>query len=156
MDNKSIEIIYLEKEIKVVGLSYKKLGLPETVESLEKMWNTYGEKYRNKVENSVVPLVDYGISACILTDKHEYIAGCEVSKIGTLDEHWELFVVPTGKYIKYAARDIGTIFKDLENVRSWANENKLTIYGDFEVEVYPQGAFEGKDVDVYILLPVQA
>jgi len=153
---KNIEVVTVHEEIKVVGLSYKKLGFPGTLESLEKMWSTYGEKYRNRVENAAVPLVDYGISACILTDSHEYITGCSVTEIGDLEENWESFIVPPGKYIKYAARKIETLFENLDTIRAWAKANKIKIYGDFEVEVYPSGAFEGKGVEVYILLPIQA
>ncbi|MCL1859251.1 MAG: GyrI-like domain-containing protein [Oscillospiraceae bacterium] len=152
----NIEIIKIDEEIKVIGLSYRKLGLPATVESLEGLWNTYGEKYRNKIENAVVPLVDYGVNAYLLTDKHEYIAGCAVTKIGVLEENWVSFVVPPGKYIKYTCRKMDDLFKNHDEIRAWAKTNGITIYDDFEIEVYPTGAFEGKDVEMCILFPVQA
>ncbi|MCL2773457.1 MAG: GyrI-like domain-containing protein [Oscillospiraceae bacterium] len=152
----NIEVITIEEEIKVIGLSYHKLGLPATIESLEKMWNTYDEKYRNRIENAVVPLVDYGVNAYLLTNKHKYIAGCAVAKIGVLEENWASFVVPTGKYIKYSCRKMEDLFKNHDEIRSWAKTNEIMIYDDFEIEVYPIGAFEGKDVEMYILFPIQA
>ncbi|MCL2772045.1 MAG: GyrI-like domain-containing protein [Oscillospiraceae bacterium] len=152
----NIEVITLDEEIKVIGLSYRKLGLPATIESLEGMWNTYGEKYRNRIENALVPPVDYGINAYLLTNKHEYIAGCAVTKIGNLEEIWALFIVPPGKYIKYACRNMEELFKNHDDIRKWAEINGMTIYNGFEIEVYPIGAFEGKDVEMCILFPIQA
>ena len=89
----NIEVITINKEIKVIGLSYRLLGLPGTIESLNKMWEMYGEKYRHKVNNAVVPFIDYGINANIMGSKHEYIAGCAVTQIDRLDVDCSCFII---------------------------------------------------------------
>ena len=45
----NIEIITLNDEIKVIGLSHRLLGMPGIIKSFYTMWEIYGEKYRNKM-----------------------------------------------------------------------------------------------------------
>ena len=149
-----IDLVTCDEEIKVIGLSFSKLGLPGTVASLEKMWGVYGENYRGKVKNAVSPLVDYGVNCSLLTDKHEYIAGCAVTEIGPLDENWTSFTVPPGQYVKHTRRKMEDLFKHEKDVMLWAETKGIKINADFMIEVYPAGAFEGKDVEMYTLHPV--
>ena len=149
-----IDIITIEDEIKIIGLSYKKLGLPETIESLEKMWNIYGKKYRHRIKGTVTPLVDYGVNDCLLTDEHEYIAGCAVTEIGELDENWVSFVAPPGKYVRHTSKNTQELFA--EDIGAWAKANGITLNDNFMIEGYPDGYFEGKDVEVYTLRLIQA
>lgn len=151
----NFEIVTIEKEITVIGLSYQKLGLPATLESLNKMWEEYGNKYRHNVKNTVLPLVDYGINAFLLSDRHEYIAGCSVTEISMLDKNWASFIIPIGKYIKFVYKKMEDMCKNDEDVKIWAKENNILINEDFMVEVYPSGAFEGKEVEIYTLHPIQ-
>ena len=151
----SIKLVTVHEEIKVIGFSYAKLGLPGTLESLTKMWDMYGAKYRGKVKNAVLPLVDYGINAALTTDKHEYIAGCAVTEFDALDDDWTSFIVPSGEYIKHSRNKMDDLFKYENNVKDWAKINNIIINGDFMVEVYPIGAFEGKGLAVYTLYPIQ-
>jgi len=151
----NIEVVIIEEEIKVIGLSYCLLGLPETVESLTKMWEIYGEKYRHRVKNSVIPLVDYGINANISGVKHEYIAGCAATEIGRLDVNWASYVVPPGKYIKHTRDNMDDLFKYENDVKAWAETNQIEIDGNFMVEVYPVGAFENRGIEVHTLHPIQ-
>jgi len=150
----NIEIVKLNEEIKVVGLSYRLLGLPETIESLYTMWEMYGEKYRNKIKNAITPLVDYGVNANTLGAKHEYIAGCAVTQIGRLDINCVYYIVPPGQYIKHICRNMEDLFKYENDVKTWAEANKIAIDGNYMVEVYPAGTFENRDVEVYTLYPI--
>jgi len=151
MDMISIEVVDLKEEINVVGLSYIKLGLPGTLESLEQMWNIYNEKYRGRVENAAASAIDYGVSACILTNRHEYIAGCAVTEIGVLANDWASFTVPPGKYIKFGPGDIKSVWDNHGNIKTWAKSNGVALNGDFEVEVYPDGV---NGAEMYILQPI--
>lgn len=150
-----ISLISLIEEIKVIGLSYQKLGLPGTVESLEKMWEIYGEKHRYKLKSAVNPFVDYGINTALSSDKHEYIAGCAVTDINELEDNWTSFIVPPGLYIKHSRRKMEDLFIFENDVKIWAESNGYTINEEFMVEVYPDGAFIKRDVDVYTLTPIK-
>ena len=108
--NMSIEVVKIADEIKVVGLSFQNLELPETVESLGEMRDIYGKKHRGKVDQ-VMPPMDYGVNAVLTPDKHKYIAGYAVTKIGAPDKNWTSFVVPAGKYIKHIRNNRGFVFK---------------------------------------------
>ena len=148
----NIEIITLDEEIKIIGLSYHKLGLPETLESIEGMWKTYGEKYRHKIENAVVPLADYAVNANLLTNTDEYIAGCAVTKISELEENWASFLIPPGKYVKHSSRIISELHST--DIQAWAKENGVKINKNFLVEVYPDGVFSEDSLN-YVLHPIQ-
>jgi len=156
MENMHFKIITLDTEIKIIGLSYHKLGLPETIESLTEMWKLYGEKYRRRVPNAVEPPVDYGVNTCLSTKEDEYIAGCAVTEFGELPEDWASFTVPPGRYIKHSRHDIGDLFKYEQVVKVWAEENQIVIGSDCMIEIYPLGAFAEGDSGAYTLYPIQA
>ena len=151
----NIEVVTINEEIKVIGLSYRLLGLPGTIDSLYKMWEMYGEKHRNKVKNAIIPLVDYGINANTLGTKHEYIAGCAVTQIDRLDVDWTCFIVPPGQYIKHTRHKMSELFEHENDVKEWAKINNIKIDGNFMVEVYPVGAFDNSGAEVYTLHPIQ-
>ena len=148
-----IEIITIDEEIKIIGLSFKKSGLTRSYESLKKIWDIYGEKHRINIKNAVVPTIEYGVCDCLLTDNHEYIAGCAVTEIGILDENWTSFVVPSGKYVKQTSPKQEYLFT--EDINVWAEKNDIKLNGNFMIEVYPEGVFEGKDIEIFILHQIQ-
>ena len=150
----SIEIVTIDEEIKIIGLSFKKSGLPRAYENLGKMWNIFGEKHRGKIKNAIISLVDYGVCDCLLTDSHEYIAGCEVTEIGEVDESLTSFIVPAGKYIKHTSHKTEELFND--DIGAWAETKGIKLDGNFMIEIYPNGVFAGKDVEIYTLRPIQA
>ena len=152
----NIEVVTICEEIKVIGLSYCLMGLPGTIESLNKMWEIYGEKYRGKINHAVIPLVDYGINTNTLGAKHEYIAGCAVTQIGRLDVDWTCYIVPPGQYIKHTRSIMSELFEHENDVKTWAEANNVMIDGNFMVEVYPMGAFENSGIEVYTLHPIQS
>ena len=129
--------------------------MPESLESLEQMWKIYGDKYRHKIKEAVIPLVDYGINNCLLTENHEYIAGCSVTEINVLEKDWVSFIIPEGKYIKNVCNKIEDLFKDQSSIKTWAEKNGIKINDNFIIEAYPIGAFEGKDIEIYTLYPIQ-
>jgi len=149
-----IEVITVSEEIKIIGLSYRKLGLPSTIESLEKIWNMYNEKYRNNVKNAVIPLMDYGVNDCLLTDTHEYFAGCAVTEIGKLDENWASFVAPKGKYIKHTSHNRAELHST--DIKAWAKANGLKFDENFMLEVYPNGELNEKNVEEFTLRLMQS
>jgi len=135
----AIEIITINEEINIIGLSFHKLGLPGTLESIEGMWKMYTERYRKKIVNAINPVTDYAVNANLLTDTHEYIAGCSVTKIGELEENWASFVIPPGRYIKHTSRIVSELHS--MDISAWAKERGIVINKDFMVEVYPDGVF---------------
>jgi predicted transcriptional regulator YdeE len=152
-----IEMVYIDEEIKVIGLSFKKLGLSyDEANILEKMWDIYGEKYRHKVNDAIMPFVDYGINICVpAKNEDEYIAGCAVTKIGDLDEDWISFTIARGTYMKISCNNINNMSELFEVIKeNWAEENGIKIDSSIMIEVYPDGAFEGKDVEVSIMCPI--
>ena len=153
----NIEIIKIDEEIKVIGLSFKKLGLSyEEANILEKMWDIYGEKYRNNIKNAVTPLVEYGINICLPESRDEYISGCAVTEITDLDENFISFVIPSGKYMKISCHGMDNMSALFEvDSGSLAEENGVKIDSNFMIEIYPEGAFEGKDVEISILYPTR-
>ena len=157
--NESISIITIHEEIKIIGLSHLKLGLPSTVESLEHMWRSFGEKHRGKIKNIVESSTDYGVNFSLDTDTHEYIAGCAVKEIGALDSEWGSFIIPAGRYVKYSRSKIAELFEDDDELKAWLDANNIIRRGgDLMVEVYPAGAFDdadGKDTEAYLLLHIQ-
>ena len=150
----SIEVVTINEEIKIIGLSYCLMGLPSSLESLNKMWKIYGEKYRNKIKDAVSH-IDYGVNANTLGTKHEYIAGCAVTRIDRLDVDWTCYIVPPGQYVKHTRRKMSELFEHENDVKVWAERNNIKIDGNFMVEVYPAGAFENNGTEVYTLHPVQ-
>jgi predicted transcriptional regulator YdeE len=151
----SIEIITLDKEICVIGLSFRKSGLPSSYKSLAKLWDIYGAEHRGKVANAINPLVDYGVNYALDTEKHEYIAGCAVTEIIELNDSWDSFILPTGEYVKHAQNNIDDLFKYEKDVKTWAETHNIKINSSYMVEVYPIGAYDNNGVEVYILYPVQ-
>lgn len=155
----STEIIELEQEIKVVGLSLQKSGLPISFDSLGKLWERYGSTYRerNKVENSGAFVTEYAVALNTVLD---YITGCEVDKIGEVTEESSSFVIPKGKYIKdtFNAESFELLVSEAllkRNVMEWAKKNKITIDGEFSVEVYPWAEFDKKNFEMYTLTPIK-
>ena len=49
--------------------------------------------------------------------------------------------------------NMGELF-EVDNGR-WAEKNGVKINSNFMIEIYPDGAFEGKDIEISILYPIQ-
>lgn len=157
IEKNSTEIVTIDKEIKVIGLSLQKSGLPISFDSLGKLWGLYGEKYRYKVENAITPIVEYAVALNKIPD---YITGCAVKEIKGIEEGWISYVIPQGKYIKdsFNAETFEQLVTEKmgkRNVKNWAKKNGVKINGEFIVEVYPIEAVENQRIEMYTLTPVK-
>lgn len=151
------EIVTIDEEINVVGMALQKSGLPISFDSLGKMWELYGAKYRgNKLENSVKPEIEFAVC---LNKVPDYIAGCGVIEIGTIPDDCASFVIPKGKYIKdlFNAESFEKLTGEAmekRNVKGWAKKNKVKINRTFTIEVYPNEEFAKGNFEMYSLTPI--
>jgi len=150
MDSKetSIAFISIDEEIKVVGLSFQKSGLPPSYENLGVLWDRYIEKHRYGVKNAVVPAVEIGVCVCDCSP-HEYIAGCAVTEICEAEEGWASFVIQPGRYVKvsYAAAE-DTYSKDMP---AWAEENGIEVDFVFQYDIKTPDGNTGQYNEIYNL-----
>lgn len=157
VEKNSTEIIVINREIKVVGLSLQKSGLPISFASLGKLWDIYGETYRGSVKNAETPVVEYAVC---LNKTPDYIAGCGVTEIDKVEKDCLSFIIPLGKYIKdtFNAETFEQLTGEVmgkRNVKAWAKKNKVNINGQFTIEVYPREDFEKGNFQMYTLTPVK-
>lgn len=156
IEKSSTEVITIEKEIFVVGLSLQKSGLPISFASLGKLWGDYSEKYRYHVKHALEPIVEYAVC---LNKVPDYITGCAVSKIDEIEDGWMSYTIPQGRYIKdtFNAETFHQLTSEImekRNVKAWAKKNNIKINGEFTIEVYPIEAVENRNVEMYTLTPV--
>lgn len=157
IEKSSTEVITIDKEIKVVGLSLQKSSLPISFDSLGKLWGVYGERYRGKVKNTIIPIVEYAIC---LNRVPDYITGCAVMEIEDIEEGCLSYVIQPGKYIKdtFNAETFHQLTAEImekRNVKAWAKANNVKINKEFSIEVYPIEAIENHNVEMYTLTPVE-
>lgn len=153
----STEVITIDTEIKVVGLSLQKSGLPISFDSLGRLWNIYGENYRGKVKNSIEPIVEYAVC---LNKVPDYITGCSVTEIEDMEEGWTSYIIQKGKYIKDSFNaetfhQLTTEIMGKRNVKAWAKANNIKINNEYSIEVYPIEAIEDQNVEMYTLTPIK-
>jgi len=157
VEMESTEIITIDEEIRVVGLSLQKSDLPISFASLGQLWEIYGRNYRGKISNMQVPVVEYGIC---LNKVPDYITGCSVSEIAELKGEFSSFIIPKGQYIKdmFNAESHEKLTNDAmgkRNVKAWAKKNKVKIDSLFTIEVYPTSEFEKGNFQMYTLTPIK-
>lgn len=155
-EKSSTEIVTIDEEIKVMGLSLQKSGLPISFDSLGKLWEIYGEKYRYKVKNAVAPIMEYAVALNKIPD---YITGCAVTEITEVVEGFISYVIPKGKYIKdsFNAESFEKLVSEemgKRDVKSFAKKNAVKINKEFTVEVYPIAAVENRSAEMYTLTPI--
>lgn len=155
VEKSNTEVITIDEEIKIVGISLQKSGLPISFDSLGKLWDIYGKNYWHKVKNA--PIVEYAVC---LNKVPDYISGCAVTEIGDLEDGWMSFVIPKGKYIKdtfnaETFEKLTTEALQKRNIKKWAKENNIKIHNEFTVEVYPIKTVKGKNVEMYELFPIK-
>lgn len=157
IEKSSTEVITINKEIKVVGLSLQKSNLPISFDSLGKLWGLYGDTYRGKVKNAIYPIVEYGIC---LNKVPDYITGCAVTGIEDIEDGCLSYIIQPGKYIKdsFNAETFQQLTDEImmkRNVKAWAKANKIKINNEFTIEVYPLEAIENQIVEMYTLTPIK-
>lgn len=157
IEKSNTEIVIINEVINIVGLSLQKSGLPISFDSLGKLWELYGNKYRYKVENASTPIIEYAIALNKIPD---YITGCAVTEIGEMEQGFTSYVIPQGKYIKDTFN--AETFKQLvsekmgkRNVKNWAKKNGVKVNREFTIEVYPIEAVENQCVEMYTLTPIK-
>ncbi|MBH1940915.1 effector binding domain-containing protein [Mobilitalea sibirica] len=156
IEKSNTEVITIDKEIKVVGLSLQKSSLPLSFDSLGKLWGIYGEKYRGKVKKAIEPIVEYAIA---LNKVPDYITGCAVTEIENMEEGWVSYIIPQGKYIKdnFNAESFYQLTTEImgkRNVKAWAKANNIKINKEYSIEVYPIEAVKDQNVEMYTLTPI--
>ena len=158
VEKTSTEVVTIDEEITIVGVSLQKSGLPITFDSLGKLWGVYGKNHRGNERNAIAPITEYAVTLNKIPD---YIAGYAVTEIGELADGWLSFVLPKGRYIKNTFN--AETFEKLTgeamgktNVKKWAKENGVKINPAFTIEAYPIEAIEGTNFEMYTLTPVQA
>ncbi len=151
------EIIELDEEIKVVGLSLQKSGLPVTFGSMGKLWERYGETCRGKTENAAAPAVEYGVCLNTVPD---YITGCAVTEFGAVKDGCLAYTLPRGRYIRdtFGAATFEALVGDAimkRDVAAWAKAHGVQIDGRFMAEVYPVARYREDCYEMYTLTPIR-
>ena len=159
IEKNSYEVIDITKEIKIVGMNLQNSGMPITFESLGKMWDRYTDEERAKTTNAINNGTEYGICMNKIPD---YLVGLEVSQYHQPIEGFMNYTVPVGKYIKAAfnAKNKADLVEhklsaQLNETKKWAKMNKVSINGDFTVEVYPNDTIQAEYPEMFILLPIR-
>jgi predicted transcriptional regulator YdeE len=142
-----IEIITLDSEIKVVGLSLEKAGWAKRVEKIGELWGVYSDGHRMKT-SAAIPVVEYGFWIEKSGD-YDYIAGSAVTEFGDTGDEQISYAIPAGRYIRHTfnAFDFGDLVevalqKSGAAVPAWAKENGYVIkrmppFPVAGIEVYP-------------------
>lgn len=152
----SVEKIRLDKPLYFSGLSKKSSGLPDTFESLGKLWGIFNHETVNKIENQVEPAVQAAIMA-----GGDYIVGCQTD--GACETPGITgFTIPAGEYVKgaFSADDfeelvdgkLQTIWADMS---AWAEERGIVLNESFAAEIYPQDTVKLERPEMYCLWPVE-
>lgn len=137
------ELVVLEHEIMVVGLSLVKSGLPQSMENLGALWGMYTDDLRRKTKNVKLPIISYGIS--LMDGTLDYVVGTEVTEFEDVGDDMAAVTIPAGRYIRdtFNAYDFDQLVTETlagreAVVTRWAEENGVTIGNPaMFAEVYP-------------------
>lgn len=157
--DEKIEIIELEEDIRIVGLSLQKSGLPVTFASLGKLWKRYADECRTQGRGeNPGPSTEYAV---LLNRVPDYITGAAADQIEYDDATMADFVIPHGKYVKdwFQAERFEVLTAQMlpaRDVKGWAQRNGVALDGTFSVEVYPPKRADQPLFDMYTLTPVKA
>jgi predicted transcriptional regulator YdeE len=142
-EKNEFNIITLEKEIKIFGLSQKKTG--DAVD----LWSKTIDIIRD-ARHKTTSRTNYGI----WTPPHpggDYIVGTEVTDLEGQNGAYTTFVIPAGRYIQitFNAQSIDELLGDkiwncgVAGIDKRAEENGVAVNKeDITVEIYPEGLFE--------------
>jgi len=146
VENSKIEIVKIEEEIIVVGLSLDKFGFPKQTQKLGEMWSAYESKHRIKVTTAKTPIVNYGFWFDKPDNDYDYLVGSAVTEVGNISDELTSCTIPAGRYIKasFNAKDFGDLVcgngikNSFESAKKFAEENNLKIKSmPAKIEVYP-------------------
>jgi len=147
IEKNNTEIISIEKEIKIVGMSCENFGFPKKVEKIGEMWGVHETKNRIKLANVISPVVNYGFWFNKPDNDYDYLVGSSVTDFGDIDGSFTAYTIPAGRYIKtsFNAKDFSDLVcgngieDSFERAKKYAEENNLKIK---EMPVFPAGGIE--------------
>jgi predicted transcriptional regulator YdeE len=154
----NIEVITVEKGVKLYGLNLQSSGLPINFDSLGMMWDKYTENIKNNTPNRADKEVEYGVC---LNKVPDYIVGVEVTTIQEEETGFKSYTIPAGKYVKVEFN--GENHQDMvetklmarqKEAKRWAKNEKIKLNNEFTVEVYPKQTVELEYPEMYCLFPV--
>ena len=154
------QIVELAEDIRIVGLSLQKSGLPVTFESLGKLWKRYADAYRVKGRGAhPSPCgTEYAVALNRIPD---YITGAAAGEIAYDEAVMAETVIPRGTYVKdaFAAESFEQLTAQVlprRDVKAWARAHGVTLEEAFCVEVYPPRRAGQDWFEMYTLTPVKA
>jgi len=163
-----MEIVTLD-EIRLIGLSFKKLGWAKDCGKYPQMWELLNTHHRANMKNIVQPFTAYWFWYNEPTDagRHSYYIGGHVSCFEDVDEALVTFVIPARKYIKHSFNSYdffklvdGVLSESNDKVKQWAEENALEIVHMPEsptqsIQVYPERELQAQYPAMYTLTPIK-
>jgi Uncharacterized protein conserved in bacteria len=153
------EIITVDCDITVAGITLDTLGFPKKFEKIGEMWGIYESKYRKTATNCKLPVMNYGFWFNKSAGDYDYIVGSAVDETSTAHEDLTVQTIPAGRYIKayFNAKDFtdlvcgNGIGDSFARAKQYAEDNYLTIramsaFPIGSIEVYPHDMMcVGKD-----------
>ena len=163
-----MEVVTLE-EIKLVGLSFQKLGWTNKCGKYPQMWELLNSQHRANIKNIVQPFAAYWFwcNEPNNADGYSYFIGGHVTDYQDVDDSLVIFTIPARKYIKHSfnADDFGKLVEDVlsasqEKAKKWAEENGHKIVHMPEsptqaIQVYPEQELASKHPSMYTLTPIE-
>ena len=159
----STEVITIEEEIKVVGLSLEKYGYPKQAGKIPEMWHVFKDKHSGKVKNIIDPDIGYWFWFMV-PGNYDYVVGNAVTDFEDIDDELTTCAIPAGRYIKdsFNAKDFGDLVDGIlqrrkEDVKKWAEENNVKIAYESvtAIEVYPEQEITSQYPSMYTLTPIE-
>lgn len=153
IEKNEANVITIEKEIKVFGLSHKNTGI-----AAFDMWSKIHEITRD-VNHKKTPEINYGI----WTPPHpggDYIVGTEVTDFEGQNYTYSTFTVPAGRYLQitFNVPNIDELLNDriwsccVTGIDKRAEECGVTVNKEgITVEIYPNGLFEMQYPEMFYL-----
>jgi len=168
VEKNNMEIVTLG-EIRLVGLSFQKLGWTNKCGKYPQMWGLFNDQYRADVKNLVQPFTAYWFwyNEPNNAEGYSYFIGGHVTDFEDVDDALVTFTIPARKYIKHSfnADDFGKLVDDVlstsqEKTIKWAEENghkviHMPVSSTQAIQVYPEHELEAKYPSMYTLMPVE-
>jgi len=147
VEKSNIEVVIIDNEIKIVGLSLEKFGIPKKCEKLGDMWGVYESNHREKIANVNIPVVNYGFWFNKPDNDYDYLVGSAVSDFGSIENELMSYCIPAGKYIKvsFNAKDFSDLVcgngigDSFTGAKKYSEENSLIIK---QMSAFPVGGIE--------------
>lgn len=143
IEKNEFQVVTLEKEIKVFGISNKKSGI-----AFFNLWSKIDEIIRD-AKHKKSPETNYGIGIAPYGQPHgpngEYIVGTEVTDFEGQSDAYSTFTIPAGRYFQntFNAENFDKLVTERignTGMKEWAAENGIDVnWDDIAIEIYPDG-----------------